>query len=75
MMTWGPALSSEALVLNEVAAQYNLVQVNLMLGFRTTTLKTLDTFGNCHRPVFSLGVYINNKPVNILAQLVVKVAR
>ncbi|XP_033624949.1 gamma-aminobutyric acid type B receptor subunit 2-like [Asterias rubens] len=29
VMTWGPALSSEALVLNEVAAQYNLVQVGL----------------------------------------------
>ena len=27
MMTWGPALSSEAIVVNEVAARYNIVQV------------------------------------------------
>ena len=43
-------------------------------------LKTLDTIGNCQRPVFSLGVSqqvhkLINKPVKIWAQLVVKVAR
>ena len=41
-------------------------------------LKTLDTIGNCLRPVFSLGVSqhaLNNKPVKITAQSVVEVAR
>ena len=40
-------------------------------------LKTLDTIGNCQRPVFSLGVFqhmhINNKHVKIWAQSVVEV--
>ena len=35
-------------------------------------LKTLDTSGNCQRPVFSLGVSLG---VKISAQLVVQVAR
>ncbi|XP_038076948.1 gamma-aminobutyric acid type B receptor subunit 2-like [Patiria miniata] len=29
LMTWGPALSSEAIVVNEVAARYNLIQIGL----------------------------------------------
>ena len=35
----------------------------------------MDTFGNCQRPVFSLGVpqrAQNNKPVKICAQLIIK---
>ena len=46
---------------------------------RLLTLKTLNTIGNCQRPVFSLGVSqqyaYNNKPVKILVQLVVEVVR
>ena len=42
-------------------------------------LKTLDTIGNCQRPVFSLGVsqhmHKNYKSVKILAQSVMNVAR
>ena len=38
-------------------------------------LKTLDTFGNCQRPVFSFGVSQNNKPVKFWTQLVVEVVR
>ena len=42
-------------------------------------LRTLDTLGNCQRPVFSLGVskhmLKDNKHVKILAQLVIKNAR
>ena len=43
---------------------------------RTLDLKTLDTFGNCQRPVFSLGAsqqYAqNSNPVKIWTQLVSK---
>ena len=38
--------------------------------------KTLDTIGNCQRPAIAIGVsQHNNKPVKILAQLVVEVTR
>ena len=43
-------------------------------------LKALNTFANCQRQVFSLGVSqhiysLNNKPVQIWTQLVIEVAR
>ena len=41
---------------------------------RKTVLKALDTFGNCQRPMFSLGVS-QHMPVKIWAQLVVEVVR
>ena len=49
--------------------------------YRTYTdpfIPTVETFGNCQRPVSSLGVSQhaqNNKPVKIRTQLVVEVAR
>ena len=42
------------------------------------TLKESDTFGNCQRPVFSLGASQHmhtNKPVKTFPQLVIEVAR
>jgi hypothetical protein len=43
------------------------------------TLTAMDTFGNCQRPIFSLGVsqhiHKNNKPVKIWTQLVINVAK
>ena len=48
--------------------------------FLKNSLKTTDTIGNCQNLVFSLGTSqhnyaLNNKPVNILARLVIGVAR
>ena len=68
------------MILKKIRLPKASIGINLRSDYQTYTipLKTLDTFGNCQRPVVSLGVSQhnawNNKSVKIWTELVIEVS-
>ena len=64
--------------MSPTATMYHACHCGSQFEHAALPLKTLDTIGNCQRPVFSLSVSQhawNKKPVEIWTQLDVEVAR